>query len=577
MNPLYQDELYSNTAVNPASTGAAQSAPVGVNGPPVTAAPPPEKASGLGKFMAALEGFGAGVQGRTPLAVLQQKQRQEERILALKESESFLGDMKNMGDLTAEMQGSEKTSLIETIAAKWEAISPGYGDAVRAVGKRPDLATGLEQYMPYLTEPQRAWAQRDPRGFLKWAGTKDGMEAMNTAADQPHLRKAALKIDGVVKGWQQLLPKDVSARLKEDNVLTDAEIMEVQPQLPEQYRFSEVEKEAIKRSKGAIWGGTGVIHGEKADELMLGKAKKDADVALIKEVRVEVLKKLGIVEQATGGDPIEDIYWANLSEEEKAQVQKETGRVPPINVEDQRTSFEADPEFHRSMAQGLRARGRADLADAEMKQAQQVREQVGPVPGAPGVTFDKGTGEFKMNGKPISAEEVQKIADRNKKAGASNISVGGMNATDAAKTELLNQGIADMAEFKGLIMPDGKIDRSIVIGMNVPGTAGVPGTDSRIAYSLIYNAVEAKLRAESGAAVPEQEVKRMADRFIPSPLDSDETIKSKIRRMEAFLRGSFGRIKGAGEATTPAENKTTNSGWSPEEEKRLQELEKKRK
>jgi hypothetical protein len=144
------------------------------------------------------------------------------------------------------------------------------------------------------------------------------------------------------------------------------------------------------------------------------------------------------------------------------------------------------------------------------------------------------------------------------KAGAMNVNVG-MNATDAAKAELLNQGISDIEEFKGILMPNGKIDREIVLGMNTPGFAGVPGTDSRMAYSLIYNSIEAKLRAESGAAVPEQEVQRMAARFIPSPLDTDETIRSKVRRMEAFLRGSFSRIKGAGEPSTQKGQPQTGS------------------
>lgn len=224
---------------------------------------------------------------------------------------------------------------------------------------------------------------------------------------------------------------------------------------------------------------------------------------------------------------------------------KVTGRTPAISAAEYRA------EARRLDAQGTKQASerakeyRAEAArmdEAEFKR----RDKLKPQANAPGILFDEEQGIYLRDGKPVTAEEVQKIADRNRKAGASTVNVG-MNAGDAAKTELLNQGISDMAEFKAILMPDGNIDRGIVVGMNVPGTAGIPGTDSRIAYSLIYNAVEAKLRAESGAAVPEQEVQRMAARFIPSPLDSDDTIKSKVRRMEAFLRGSFGRVKGAGE------------------------------
>lgn len=114
----------------------------------------------------------------------------------------------------------------------------------------------------------------------------------------------------------------------------------------------------------------------------------------------------------------------------------------------------------------------------------------------------------------------------------------------AAKTELLVNGIKDVERYKELVLKDGKPDRQIIVGMATPGMAGVPGTNSRLAYSYIYNAIEAKLRAESGAAVPETEVTRMAKRFVPSPLDNDETIKSKVDRLEEFLGGSLGRVKG---------------------------------
>lgn len=126
----------------------------------------------------------------------------------------------------------------------------------------------------------------------------------------------------------------------------------------------------------------------------------------------------------------------------------------------------------------------------------------------------------------------------------------------AAKTELLNNGIKDMERYRDLVLKDGKVDRQIILGMATPGMAGVPGTNSRLAYSYIYNAVEAKLRAESGAAVPESEVQRMAKRFVPSPLDNDQTIKSKVDRLEEFLKGSLGRVKGQPSAGTgqPADN-----------------------
>lgn len=45
------------------------------------------------------------------------------------------------------------------------------------------------------------------------------------------------------------------------------------------------------------------------------------------------------------------------------------------------------------------------------------------------------------------------------------------------------------------------------------------------------NSAEALIRAESGAAVPDSEIKRLAQRFEPKPWDSDETIKKKINSL----------------------------------------------
>jgi hypothetical protein len=137
------------------------------------------------------------------------------------------------------------------------------------------------------------------------------------------------------------------------------------------------------------------------------------------------------------------------------------------------------------------------------------------------------------------------------------VNVGGMTPEQAAKTQLVDTAISDLTTFRGMILPGGKVDRAMVLGLNTPGFAGAPGTDARTAYSLIYNAIEAKLRAQSGAAVPEIEVEREVARFVPSPLDNDATIKSKLDRLEGFLKGTYVRIKKAGPST---EDKKAKNG-----------------
>jgi len=109
----------------------------------------------------------------------------------------------------------------------------------------------------------------------------------------------------------------------------------------------------------------------------------------------------------------------------------------------------------------------------------------------------------------------------------------------SAKRELLVQGVNDIEDYKKMIFTkDGNINRDIVFH----AALGTPFTEGRKARSLIMNAIEAKLRAESGAAVPEQEVVRMAQRFVPSSGDKDDTIRSKTDRLEQFLKGTLNTI-----------------------------------
>ena len=92
--------------------------------------------------------------------------------------------------------------------------------------------------------------------------------------------------------------------------------------------------------------------------------------------------------------------------------------------------------------------------------------------------------------------------------------------------------------------------------MSVPG--GLVG--GRQESSTLFNAVNARLRLESGSAVPESEVKRAMSTFAPSPLDSDETIRSKLQRMNEFFgsaKEEIGQGRGAAPLSeSPAKSRT---------------------
>lgn len=116
----------------------------------------------------------------------------------------------------------------------------------------------------------------------------------------------------------------------------------------------------------------------------------------------------------------------------------------------------------------------------------------------------------------------------------------------AAKVSLVKKGQKDIQDAIDLLLKgDDKITMTEAMSMgkqgaDVPfigflGTKGVPFTDGRKIRAKVMNAVQAQLRAESGAAVPEEEVERAAERFLPTPLDTAQGRIDKLRSLQELL------------------------------------------
>jgi hypothetical protein len=65
-----------------------------------------------------------------------------------------------------------------------------------------------------------------------------------------------------------------------------------------------------------------------------------------------------------------------------------------------------------------------------------------------------------------------------------------------------------------------------------------------VARSAIRNAVEAKLRIETGAAATESEVERTLARFLPTVADTPDSAKFKLDELEKFFKSSLSMTKG---------------------------------
>lgn len=137
-------------------------------------------------------------------------------------------------------------------------------------------------------------------------------------------------------------------------------------------------------------------------------------------------------------------------------------------------------------------------------------------------------------------------------------------AETAGKLGMLESGLGDMQKAKAILIPEGKITadtKKRILEMHTPVfKGGFPFSKGREAKSYILNAMESKIRIESGAAVPDQEIERLALRFMPHPFDSDELVLSKLQRMEEYLSGAIEKLDPNKNYSSSAVSFTSESG-----------------
>lgn len=112
----------------------------------------------------------------------------------------------------------------------------------------------------------------------------------------------------------------------------------------------------------------------------------------------------------------------------------------------------------------------------------------------------------------------------------------------AAKEEAISQGLDNVRTARKMYLGEDATKPKVDWGLVASSEIRLPRTKGRQASTLILNSIEAKLRAESGAAVPESEVKRIAKRFIPQTADSEDTIIMKLTNLESYLQGTANKL-----------------------------------
>ncbi len=108
----------------------------------------------------------------------------------------------------------------------------------------------------------------------------------------------------------------------------------------------------------------------------------------------------------------------------------------------------------------------------------------------------------------------------------------------AGRVSMLEQGIGDIDQATKIFFPNGELDKTVLFQMNTPGGGIGKG---REAFTLMQNAVAAKLRLETGATAPINEVRDIALRFVPSPLDltNPGLAEEKMKRLREFMTSTL--------------------------------------
>lgn len=182
-------------------------------------------------------------------------------------------------------------------------------------------------------------------------------------------------------------------------------------------------------------------------------------------------------------------------------------------------------------------------------------------------TYEKGGKTFevireKQTGKEITTpKEIKPIK--------------GESSETASKISLAKNAIDYVGQLNTMFVnQDGSINKSLILSANAPmGGIG----QGRTARAIFLDALDARARAATGAQMPESEIKNYDRMYWPGPLDKDELVKDKMKRLDSFMRDYLQIMDPTGRITESISeepdlqtryNKLRQSGLTEEQAKR---------
>jgi len=121
----------------------------------------------------------------------------------------------------------------------------------------------------------------------------------------------------------------------------------------------------------------------------------------------------------------------------------------------------------------------------------------------------------------------------------------GETSSEAGRIQLAQSGVIAFDQLNKLIF-DPNTGKSNWGNLAASFGPGVPWTQGKQIKSLILKASDAVVRAATGAALNQQELRAYADMYAPSVFDNEQTVQSKMQGLQTFLNGYLEKMDPTG-------------------------------
>ena len=187
----------------------------------------PAGPSGLQKFGLAIEAFGAGVQGRTPLYMKQKEQEMQRRRQNLQDLSARLSIAADVTQQIHSLPEEQRQPYLDALLAQYD--DPKLKDMLKYTASAPDLLSGFGEAVSKDPMTRSLAAQGKFDDFVKTEGGQKYIRELQ----YPSFAK---EWSGRAEEWQNWTrtnrPEDYQ-RIMKDGRLTTTELMDILESLPE--------------------------------------------------------------------------------------------------------------------------------------------------------------------------------------------------------------------------------------------------------------------------------------------------------------------------------------------------------